>query len=158
VDVSALLAARELLTATPTLAIDADTSAAFDADSFASSIHESDFHRADGGDAEARLWEADHSLRSRGDSSQSSYFAVAVDAPQLDPAADGADLFSLAALRRRPTAPTGTMFLWSLSPPAADEDVAPVARRSASAGVVLSRPPGDYSLDWVGVAVSAPIH
>jgi hypothetical protein len=60
-------------------------------------------------------------------------------------------------LRRRPTAPVGTMFLWSVGPAGA-EGLSTAARQSPSAGVVLTRPPGDYSLDWVGVAISAPIH
>ncbi len=66
------------------------------------------------------------------------------------------------SMRRRPLAPAGTMYLWSFEssasaatePHGAGERWAP----STSAGFVLTRPPGAYSEDWVGVAVTAPLH
>ena len=68
----------------------------------------------------------------------------------------------LALRRRRPLAPRGTMFIWSVAgaqPETASSFASAVRRnRGPSAGVVLTRPPGDYSLDWVGVAVTAPLH
>lgn len=62
---------------------------------------------------------------------------------------------SINALPRRPVAPSGTMYLWSTS----TETRAPQGHSTVgtSAGVVLTRPPGVYSIDWVGIAVTAPI-
>ncbi len=62
--------------------------------------------------------------------------------------------------KRRASGPAGTMFLMSVEQFAAQPQEASSReqRPGASAGVVLSRPPGDYSLDWFGVAISAPIH
>jgi hypothetical protein len=68
--------------------------------------------------------------------------------------------FSLQAIQARPSGPAGTMFLWSIEAEAdtLGDPFAPSARRTPSAGLVLTRPPGEYSLDWFGVAVTAPIH
>ncbi len=64
--------------------------------------------------------------------------------------------------RARPATPSGTMYLWSFAASAAEAagNSALGARPapSPSAGFVLTRPPGVYSIDWVGVAVTAPIH
>jgi hypothetical protein len=62
---------------------------------------------------------------------------------------------SMSPLPQRPVAPSGTMYLWSTS----SETRAPQGHSTVgtSAGVVLTRPPGAYSIDWVGFAVTAPI-
>ena len=69
--------------------------------------------------------------------------------------------FSFASPHRSPSAPGGTMFIWSLdrvsSSAVVIEDGQYGARPPLSAGVVLSKPYG-YSGDWVGVAVSGIIH
>jgi hypothetical protein len=56
---------------------------------------------------------------------------------------------------RRPVAPSGTMYLWSTT----SETRAAQGHSTAgtSAGVVLTRPPGVYSIDWIGIAVTAPV-
>ncbi len=61
----------------------------------------------------------------------------------------------LRTLRPRPIAPRGTMFLWSMRPET-DEPTSAFSPPRPSAGFVLSRPPGIYSLDWVGFAITAP--
>jgi hypothetical protein len=65
---------------------------------------------------------------------------------------------ALGPVRPSAAGPTGTMFLWSMNPAGSEGDAPSRGARPTSAGVVLTRPPGDYSLDWVGVAVSASIH
>ncbi len=69
--------------------------------------------------------------------------------------------FSFASPQRSPSAPGGTMFIWSLDRVSSSaiviEDGQYGARPPLSAGVVLSKPYG-YSGDWVGVAVSGVIH
>jgi hypothetical protein len=69
--------------------------------------------------------------------------------------------FSFASPQRSPSAPGGTMFIWSLDRASSStiviEDGQHGARPPLSAGVVLSKPYG-YSGDWVGVAVSGIIH
>ncbi|MGD9720491.1 MAG: hypothetical protein AB7O59_21975 [Pirellulales bacterium] len=64
--------------------------------------------------------------------------------------------WSLVPARAQPIAPTGTMYLWNMVRGTAGSD-APHARTNPSAGVVLTRPPGVYSLDWVGIAITAPL-
>jgi hypothetical protein len=93
------------------------------------------------------------------------YFVEAaphIDAPsQLadSPSGDGFRPLSTAMPKRRASGPSGTMFLMSLEQFTEESQQQAARQRSgASAGVVLSRPPGEYSLDWFGVAISAPIH
>jgi hypothetical protein len=87
---------------------------------------------------------------------------AAIDAPSPLAAqrADWCGPLTTVAPKRRASAPTGTMFLMSVEQFAAPppESSSREQRPGASAGFVLSRPPGDYSLDWFGVAISAPIH
>ncbi len=88
--------------------------------------------------------------------------------PESIPAEWGPDVIGIAgsgyqitmsAGRRGVGAPQGTMFLWRVDPTVSrDGFAARDARQNPSAGVVLTRPPGDYSLDWVCVAVSGAIH
>ena len=72
---------------------------------------------------------------------------------------------SLSVPGRGPDAPPGTMFIWSFARATSDSDGPPAgdghtsdARQGSRAGLVLSRPLGLYSLDWVGVAISTTIH
>ena len=71
---------------------------------------------------------------------------------------------SLSATGRSSDAPPGTMFIWNFVRQVSLVDGPPVDSHTLethpgpSAGFVLSRPGGYYSLDWVGFAVSQPIH
>ena len=80
--------------------------------------------------------------------------------PDVDEFQDRGNRLIVSSIGRRPMAPSGTMFLWSFDSVMAGghDSQLPAGRSGPSAGFVLTRPPGDYSLDWVGVAVAAPIH
>jgi hypothetical protein len=76
--------------------------------------------------------------------------------PQIAfPSKTALEPLSISVLPRRPVAPSGTMYLWSTTTEARAAQGHEAA--GTSAGVVLTRPPGVYSIDWVGIAVTAPI-
>lgn len=79
--------------------------------------------------------------------------------PDVISAAGNGYQITMTTGRRGAGAPQGTMYLWRLDPTL--DRGGPTLRnapQSPTAGVVLTRPPGDYSLDWVGVAVSGAIY
>ena len=85
-----------------------------------------------------------------------SIFASPCQAVAAPDASAPYERLKLEAIRPRPVVPSGTMFLWSVRPDV-PEPVREFMSTTPSAGFVLSRPPGVYSLDWVGVAITAPV-
>jgi hypothetical protein len=69
-------------------------------------------------------------------------------------------LLLMSSKRARPAPPSGSMYLWSFAASATEaaDNPGTGTRPSAAAGFVLTRPPGLYSIDWIGVAITAPIH